>query len=34
MDGLSTDTVWLLIALGFALAFAILWVVDALGRRP
>ncbi len=33
MGGLSTDTVWVLIAMGFGVAFAILWVVDALGRR-
>lgn len=33
MGGLSTDAVWVLVAMGFGVAFAILWVVDALGRR-
>jgi len=34
MEGLSSDTVWLLIVLGLAVAFLILWVVDRLGPRP
>ncbi len=34
MEDLSSDTVWLLIALGIGLAFIILWVVDLLGPRP
>lgn len=34
MEDLSPDTVWLLIALGIALAFLILWVVDLLGPGP
>ena len=34
MDDLSTETVWLLIALGLGAAIAILWVVDRLGRPP